>query len=454
MKTEKGARELERLCREYSEKTKAKEVTAITDDDLKLCRIIYEKYALEFVYSLKGNENYPISTLSCRVYPDVDGCCFFELPEIIDYLDIYDYHCYYFPYIENKNRLQSCFEYITDFIEFRVDEIKQLYKNAEVYTEMKKQEIQRVMGYNRNSEEDLSDKDFFKKVFRYYSNLLVRRYTIEKAYLHFIKGEYEEALKAYEKIEKKTGYEKKLIDFFSEDFVPYQAVTPECASIVEAESYRKASFKAFCIITVIFIIVFCAAFLILQLAVNKHYTDTMRIVKLQSVYFAPICGVIPGVIFAVAFKDILGLAFMKNRKKAVEFYELFHKKNESAAMFGIAVVSLLLFIGIFAGICRPSVVVSDTVLKYDVSETPFVKYEEYELKNFDDVIYVKGYYTDKTFTEFVESPSYAFTILGGGYVSSNDLDLNEEQLNELINIIRPGMEGYKMRNVFAVEDLD
>ena len=204
MKTEKLSEYLEKLSRNYYEKSGARDIYCYRDKLYKYCQITTDSLKLEFVYSFKGSENYPLSTLSCRVYLDGNSPYFFEIQELIDYLEIYDFHCYCFPYIESAARMKACFNYITDFIEYHLEEIASLKGKEDKLVKRKIDEIRAVYGFNEEliPSDKAGKESFFNNIFKHYSHFLVKRYSSEPAYLAFVNGEYAEAYEKYKKLEK------------------------------------------------------------------------------------------------------------------------------------------------------------------------------------------------------------------------------------------------------------
>lgn len=455
MKTEKLSEYLEKLSRNYYEKSGARDIYCYRDKLYKYCQITTDSLKLEFVYSFKGSENYPLSTLSCRVYLDGDSPYFFEIQELIDYLEIYDFHCYCFPYIESAARMKACFNYITDFIEYHLEEIASLKEKEDKLVKRKIDEIRAVYGFNEEliPSDNAGKESFFNNIFKHYSHFLVKRYSSEPAYLAFVNGEYAEAYEKYKKLEKKTAYEKKLESFVKEQYAPYQAVPRECASIIAVEKYKRTSFNTFVLLIAASVFMFCLLFVMMQLIANVIYTKTSQLTDLVSPVKAIPLGIIPGILTAVAFRKRLEPFFMKNKRSAIEFNSLMSFSQEPKAVKLAALISLLVCVIIFLGICKPSIIVYDTYLKYDDGDTLFSDYTIYELSEFSDVVIVEGYYADKNYTEYVKSPFYAFVTKGRGILTSKELNLSDEEIQKLINIIEPGMENYRKQSVPAIEDL-
>ncbi len=454
MKTDKLSAYLEEKAKAYAEKANAADFYAFEDKAYKYCKITLDKIRLEFVYSLKGSASYPISTLTCRVYLDTtDSPYFYEIPELIDYLDIYDYHCYCFPYIENKKRLDACFDYITDFIEYRMEEICSLRIDREEIKARKLREIKRVLGYDsKSAPKDKPGKDaFYGSIFKHYSDSLIPRYTTNKAYFDFVNRDYQSSLNRYKKISAKTGYERKLVAFIKEQKAPYQAVTPECASIIEVRQYKNPSLRTF-----IILIASCAAFsyvllLLIQLLINQYYLKTARFVDISNPFLSALCGIIPGIAIAIAFRKRIEPLMLKNKKQALEFYDLLNISDTSHNTMYFAAVVTLLFLFLFTGMSRPNILITDKKVTVNKSSSMFGHYVDYDLDEFVNVVYVYGYYDDDR--NFIKHPFYAFLTAEQDYFTTRDLKLTDEQIKELIAQVVPMLDGYSLREIGTLEDL-
>lgn len=455
MKPEKTAATLENLCKEYGERNSAKDIYCYTEKGVMRCRINLGNILTEFVYSVKGSEFYPVSTLSCRVYPDPDGLYFFDIQELIDYLDIFDFHCYCFPYIENEKRLKACFEYITDFLDYRRDEILTVCERSEEFTERKIEEIRRVFGFNDDdaAPDKASRAMFFGNIFIHYSEFLVRRYTVEEAYGEFLNGNYDKAVELYDAIGEKTGYEEKLYGFIEERYAPYQAIPEECASIFEFKKYQKPDIKSFVLTVILSTVIFCALFILIQAVTNAYFLSQMQFAKVANPFTAAAYGVIPGVIGAIAFRKWLEPLTRKNKKEADDFYDLLENRKNTKRGFIITAALFLISLTVFLGLCRPPLYVSEKNIHFKNENTVFSRYREYPLEEFEETIIVEGYYADHNYTQYVVHPSTIYVFSGRRIVKAEKFNLSKEETEKLTNTLAPGMEHYKTKSIPAIEDL-
>ncbi len=455
MKTEKLVKYLNTLAKAYAEGSGADDYYFYTEKSRAHYQVTAGEQKLEFIYYTKGSKSEPVSTLTCRVFPDRDKPYFYEIQEIIDYLDILDYHCYFFPYIENEKRMRACFNYLTDFVEYRAEELKSLKQKDKELITRKLSEIERVFGFDKTvfPSGKAEREQFIENLFSHYSAFLTARYTSNEAYLDYVRGNYKKALKEYEKLEEKTGYEEKLIAFMKERFAPYQAVSEDCASILAVERYTKSDNKTFIILIAGLSLTFCLIFFIAQLIINLTYINSTRFVSVANPFINALIGLFPGVVTAILFRRRLEPFIHPNKKEALEFYDLINTYDGIKIPHIATAAAVILSIFIFIGVCRPSIAIYDEYMNLDKGDSIFTDYETYLTEDIDRLVLVEGYYKDKNFTEYVENPKYAFTIKGGGYIMLEDFNLNEKKEKELISVLYPGMEGYKVQTVFSVEEI-
>lgn len=455
MKTEKLSKHLKKLAREYAEKTNALDYYSYEDKAFRYCQIKYEKIKLEFVYALKGSESYPISTLSCRVYLSPERPYFYEIQELIDYLDIYDYHCYSFPYIESIKRLEACFNYITDFIEYRSDDILSLCENAEIIKVQKLKEIKRVYGYDgKSAPRDYAGKEsFYGGIYKHYSDYIICRYTSERAYVDFVSCNYQSSLSKYKSISNKTGYERKLIQFIKGQVAPYQAVTNDCASILDFEKYSKPDTKKLILTTVISVAAFYILFVLLQAIINLIYVKTTLFSFCANPFLNGLCGIIPGIAAAAVFRRRIEPILYPNKKQAYDFYDLLELSEDKKFGSGWAVAALILSFAVFIGICRPAITINSKYLKADTQASIFINYEKYETSELKKVMYIKGYYAKPNYRDYVEEPYFAIITNDNRVISTRGINLQMKDVKEIVRIIHNGAELEYIDGIPAIEYL-
>lgn len=67
---------------------------------------------LNLLKSEENNKWKSAATLYSRIYLNFNDNRRLHIPEIIDKLDENDFHCYYFPYIENEEKLKTALKFL------------------------------------------------------------------------------------------------------------------------------------------------------------------------------------------------------------------------------------------------------------------------------------------------------------------------------------------------------
>lgn len=465
MKTDTLGVRLEMLVDDYTAKNNLEKEKPVEKQGVLRCGIILEKIKLEFVYNKKAKAEYPISTLSCRVYLKKDDTFFFEMSEIIDYLGAYDFHCYYFPYIESEERMDACFNYITDAIEYNIDEINNLSALNYKYKKIKLDEIKEVFDIE-TSELSLFGEESEKQIAEidsYVSSFIIGRFTTGKAYLAFLENDFETALKEYEKMSKLTNYEKKLVEFIKERFAPYQAIAVECASVLEIKSYTsKDDVKYFITALVATVGAFYFLFILLNIFVNIHYKQTTLFAVTINPFLPSLWAILPSIFAMIAFKDKIVPFFRKDRKKARAFYELLNDSKEKKKdikkyiAFGIA---LFIAIIMFADYAQPTFKLYYDKMCYNSHAKPFNHYAEYTADEFIDVVALRDKELPKVETlEDLEKldnmrKHYVIVLKSEQYIDIDEFHLSEKRTEELIEILR-GEKSGSIKSADYLEDFE
>ena len=475
MKTETLAVRLKMLVDEYAEKNNLEKGKPFEKQGVLYYAVDFERIKLEFAYNKKNKANYPISTLSCRVYLDKNSTFFFEMPEVIDYIDALDYHCYYFPYIESEERMTACFNYITEAIEYRIDEINSISLLSYKYKKIKLEEIKEVFDIE-TSEFKLFNEESEKKaeeIDNYVSAFIIGRFTKGKAYLAYLNNDYETALSEYKKMDKLTSYEKKLVKFIEGRFAPYQAVDEDCASILEVQKYTsKEEVKYFGIALAASIAGFYLLLVIIQLLVNLHFHRTAVFTDAINPFISALWGILPGIFIVIAFRYKIEALFRKDKKQANDFYELLNAAQDNQKTKIIAFgVALFIALIMFSDYCQPTYILYENGMKYNTHARPFNHYAAYPAKDFVDVVivedrpfyknYNKKQKKNKDVQEQLEdlqkqeekNRHYAIQLKHGQYIDFDTLHTSRKQKEKLVKLLR-GERTHNMRRVNGLDDLE
>ncbi len=452
MNTERLSRHLKNIIYEYAFYNGA---TAYSESGEVVDRynLELEKIRLEFLYSKRERELYPISTLYCRVHLDKNDSFFFEIPDLIYYTDVLDFHCYYFAFIESEKRMSACFNYIMDFFEIRKGEISALLPRYEELKALKTEEIKRVYLYDKKiiPEDEKKKEEFFDTFADYVSSFTASRFTTSEAYIAYLKGDFRKAIREYKKYDELLDCEKRLIKFIDSKSEPYQAIDLDCASVLEVEANSKKSIETFMLTLFASCLAFYVLFLIIQLIVNAYYHGVSEFSNTVSPFSAALIGILPGIAAALAFRSRIEPLFKKNRLKAFNFMNLRPRSNKLSPLKIACIAVFLVSLIILSNYGKPTFVLYKDRVEYNSHAHFLNKTSVYETEDFIDVVRINGYYWDNL-NKYSQNPHYVLKFKSKRYIDLNKLSLSEKQEKELIEKIRGPRES-DIQEYTSIEDL-
>ncbi len=344
--------ELDKLVEKYSTEINAISVSFKDRKESAFWQIKLNLIKIEFVYTKKDSMECPVSTLFCRIYLQKDSYTSYHIPEIADFLEIDDFHCYYFPCIESVERLTACFDFICKFINEHLDNINLLAQDAEKWENKKFEKIKKVCGIK---EEDIPDDEVQKKLyfdflFANEERLFITRFTRLFAYRLFLRGNYEKAINKYKKLKGLFPYEKKLIYFMKTLDGPFEAIPENCNSQIEAKRYNCSfenlfSYVLSWIISVLLVSVpFIAEIMILN-AIHGTSGNSL------SVWYAFLLSGLPGLLLGTIYKNRISGNIFRKRRSAKEFDDILVPEVSRISVKIIVGVLILSFMIILPFLC-------------------------------------------------------------------------------------------------------
>ena len=457
MKTKRLINCLDLLIGDWAGDYGCKDVEFTRENGLALWKVELKGFTAQFVYTVSESESCPVSTLFCRFYYDEDCSFAYDVYDMINYLDIYDYHCYYFSYIESRKRLEACFKYITDFIDYHYEEISALSQRADECRERKLKELNRLFSVDVESAEKESEskKSSEESLNAVTQKQIIQKYTTNKAYLAYLEGDFETALELYKEDEEHTEFEEKLIEFISERYAPYQAIPDECASVVDVQEYKNdkkesiIELRNFGISILISVVICSIPFFIAQLLLNAHYTQQSIVSDKPSPLLAVLYGLLPGIFAALVFREKVELLLKRNKTKAIDFYRILNPRSNNKVFIVLLLLFTLMSVIIFSSSAtKPSIVVYEDRFFYDDGDSFHSEFEQC-LKS--DIW--KIYYTEKQYNEkgkLVKKPSYVIKTINKDYIYLSWFNLTDEEEATMLYY----MSEYRGKDIVHVETPD
>lgn len=382
---------------------------------------------IEFVYTIKNKLTVPVSTLFCTIFLDKNDLPY-HLTQIIDYLGIDDYHSYIFSCIENEKRLTDCFNELTGFLDKNLPAITNLVTSGFDFSGKRKAETTRVLKLR--SEEELE----FGLICTFDNQ--IARYTDFPAYKFFLKGNYPRSLKQYYKLQKKNtlyDYESKLVSFMErllKSGETFEAVRPECASLLEAQKYNGSSKRDALSLLLSMVIAYFALLIPISIIVFVVFTylyhgTLFEFDPLEQLYLFFLTPAIPAICGGIAIVDKVSIWLSKDKKSARDFSEILLPPKTKKA---VRILTLLAFS--FA-VCFSFFIELSGVKCYEeymlcnVSESDFkFEFERYNYNDVEEIYKVDGVYNEYT-DETMDVEAYVIRFKNGDVNTYDYLELQQ-----------------------------
>ncbi len=196
---------------------------------------------LQFVYYRKYTALGLPSTIFVRVYPNKNNNFYFHIPELLSFLELDDFRACYFPYIETEERMNACFNALTDVINTHLDEFQRIASEFRG-EELRKYQFESVKGIWGLKDEDFKDPIVYEKMQQLFEmSEYLQRYSVFAPYYNLCCGKQEKAVKKYEKLISKNKaypYEKRLLEHIKKpENADFKPITDECFAYQKGKGY-------------------------------------------------------------------------------------------------------------------------------------------------------------------------------------------------------------------------
>ena len=436
------------LIQEFSKETNSFAVDVLETKNDVQWSMNYNIIKIQFVFTKREKLLCPVATLYCRIYLGKNDTMFFHIPELLEYLDKDDFKCYYFSYIESQTRLEACFQVLKRFFLKHYAEINAIAVSLEklkIIKEAKEEEIRRLCmdEKDRNNEELL---EYWITGFEKY--VLLPRFAGEGTYREFLKENYGKAIEQYRKLVIKNthiSYEKRLLEFMENVEEPFEAISKECNSVLEAAELNGDKEEGIALIKGVvvcelFFGTICAA--IIFLANRILASDTVLFYSLPW-YWGFVLGGLPAIFGTIALRHPLGRKLQGSRyQKKLEY--------EALTNMGLAdkLANIVFAVSIFGMLFLLVLMLKEFTAFYE-ERMEFVTAEVCYYKDLEAVIYSEGVYND--YGDYIDRPSYLLCFADGTVWDSDGYTSVEEVEEQILKVLQPyytEIETVKSRNEF------
>lgn len=193
-------------------------------------RVEFDNFSVDFVYTITTLGISSVkSILSTNIRLDRSNVLAFSIYDLLYLLDENDFSCYIFPYIENIERFDECFDVLEGFIKKNMEKLNELSLDSlmcqKAYSELKKS----IGGYLDVNIDEMLRKEEGRELFKlqysfYYTNHLIKYCTLP--YNFYLEGNYDAAIRGYRARRDLLSYEKRLLDHMENASQPYEKTVP------------------------------------------------------------------------------------------------------------------------------------------------------------------------------------------------------------------------------------
>lgn len=393
----------------------------------------FENTKLEIIYTKKNKMFIPPSMIYTRFYFDKNSTTYFHLPELLGYLEEYDFRACYFPYIENIYRLNACLLSLFDLI----DEYLEMFQSLDfiqINQLIRKQSQFLTKEFNEDENEESLDfeRRFYERF--YYLN----RFSVFEGYYSFLRDDYSLAIKQYKKLAKKDTlmeYEKQLIETMENNHI-YDAISKECFALDDIQPYLETSKKNGKNLLMCMLVVFIPSVFILigiMFGMRFLFSNGCLIYCGAQWWWGIMCAFLPAIFGGVAFRrEIMKFLKIENIIQALDFDDILNSEFTNQFAMGSFLLSCLVSIFFVFVLTSENVSFYDDYLKMP---NGFIHRDIYQYSEIEKIYHIDARYND--FGYRIERESYILLFDNQEYLDLDgyaSINVCEEEILPLLNI--------------------
>ncbi len=402
-------------CEEYAKSINALGTKTTSEKKTTFFSISLPSIKIQFIYGKKRSALDLPSTIFARIYLNKNTNHFYHIPELLAFLGIDDYRACYFPYIESEERMNCCFDALTQVLDSHIEDFEKIVTTFR-HEEMRRYQFECVKGMYSLKEEDYNEIDVYAMMLEMGETMtFLHRQTIFDAYYNLCRGKREEAIKKYEKLLSKNllfDYEKRLLEFIKNpENADFKPITDECFSYKDAKPYVLSSnvfsFKSLMFSLGATIPIFLISTFVVEKIVSAgaiaHYGAPWWVTLL----FGAVSALTVTIGFADHINKVVGDKKAKIRVKYRQILESKLSKDITEVIFRSFSTILFLFVMMLSLFTTS---VYDTYIKTPSDDNPFTSIEiQYE--DIDKIYYMDARYN--VYGDRIDRPSYVLIFKDG-----------------------------------------
>ena len=147
-------------CEEYAKSINALGTKTTSEKKTTFFSISLSSIKIQFIYSKKRGAFDLPSTIFARIYLNKNTNHFYHIPELLAFLKIDDYRACYFPYIESEERMNCCFDALTEVLDSHISNFEKIVTTFR-HEEMRRYQFESIKGMYSLKEEDYNEEDIY-----------------------------------------------------------------------------------------------------------------------------------------------------------------------------------------------------------------------------------------------------------------------------------------------------
>lgn len=359
-------------------------------------RLNYAGFTLQLCLLKAAVSNTPPCTLYCLFIPSCGEGRYLHLGEVTDGFD-----CTVFPYIENTDRLQKCFNSLAETIKNSLEKLGCLAADRQKISalfNMQEQELRRI--FNLRDRHFPSDENDRVKYLIYIEGLYSFTYylpafTVDDAYISYLKGEFDTAERRYQQKKRRITAEEELAAALVQMDSEYRPIPEGCFAAKDLAKVRRGSR------TLAFAVMFGIMTLLLSIGIYAvYYINSLGTVYTYKTpwYYAIIPSVFPALFAAYLHSGgIIRLVRRDWGRRLSDFNEIAFGPILRVSVNLILVFSLAMSIMYIVWATSNTVKFYDDMLTVPAVEypTPWTETDSYSYENIQEIYLIgehRGYY--------------------------------------------------------------
>lgn len=424
-------------CEEYAKKLNALGTKTTSEKKTTFFSINLPAIKLQLIYGKKRSSFDLPSTIFARVYLNKNTNHFYHIPELLAFLGIDDYRACYFPYIESKERMNCCFNALTEVLDSHISDFEKIVTSFR-HEEMRRYQFESIKDLSFLKEEDYNEPDTYIMMLEMGEGMsFLQRMTTLDAYYNLCLGNREEAIKKYEKLQSKNllfDYEKRLLEFIkkpeNKDFKP---IADECFSYRDAKPYilnsNVFSFKSLAFSLGVTLPIFFISTFIVEKVLSAGAVAYYGTPWWATLLFGAVSALTVTIGFADNINKIVGDKKAKTRASYSKILESKLSKDIGEVIFRSFSAILLVFV-LMLSLFTTSVY--DTYIKTPTDINPFnsvkIHYED-----IDKIYYMDARYN--VYGDRIDRPSYVLIFKDGTMFDFDMINTAEETEEDVLPLL-------------------